>query len=185
MANRLFAVYLGGRVVTCNTELHDVVFAAGETIESTYDQLMDKWFGDFRRLHVDSWVDLELIDGHRVTLTKEPSTYGKKLYFVNLGGYAPGQFTELHENAFCVAATEAEVKRRAKSELLVGMQQVHTDDLHDVDDCLEVTEVDGFHVHLEPTTEPEVFQPNNGYHIIPEAVVAAYAAKRKARKNSL
>jgi hypothetical protein len=180
MGNKLFAVYLGGRAPKCNTELHDVVFAVGATIEETYPQLMDKWFGDPLRLHLDSWLELGIVDGHRITLHPTPSTQEKKLYFINLGAYLPGQFTELHANAFAVALNEQDVKKRAKGELLQGTQSVHTDDLFDIDDCLEVAEVDGHHIHLEPTSESQPFAPTNGYHIIPPSVVAAYAARQKA-----
>lgn len=78
-----------------------------------------------------------------------------------------------------VAESEKEVKLRAKSELLRGTQSVHTDDLYDIDDCLEIGEVDGYHIHLEPTTESQPFEPNNGYYIIPKAVVTEYATSRK------
>jgi len=177
--NKLFAVYLGGRAPRCNTELHDVVFVTGESIEASYERLMDKWFGDPLRLHIDSWIELRIVDGHRVSLQPQAATADKKLYFINLGAYQPGQFTELHANAFLVAATEPEVKRRAKAALLRGAQQVHTDDLFDVDDCLEIVEVDGQHVHLEPTSENVILEPQNGYHIIPPEIVARYAARRK------
>ncbi|HEY1789926.1 MAG TPA: DUF1543 domain-containing protein [Verrucomicrobiae bacterium] len=178
IGKKLFAVYLGGRAFRCNTELHDVVFVAGESIEASYERLMDKWFGDPLRLHIDSWLELRIVDGYRVSLQSHSSAQDKKLYFINLGAYLPGQFTELHANAFVVAADEAEVKKRAKSELLLGAQSVHTDDLYDIDDCLEIVEVDGQHVHLEPTSERVPFDPHNGYHIIPPQVVEAYAARR-------
>ena len=42
---KLFAVMLGGTAPGANTELHDAVFAVGDTIESTYEQLMRQWFG--------------------------------------------------------------------------------------------------------------------------------------------
>lgn len=179
MDKKLFAVYLGGRAPKCNTELHDVVFVVGDSIEDTYERLMDQWFGDPLRLHLDSWVELEIVDGHRITLRPATSSQTKKLYFINLGAYLPGQFTELHASAFAVASSEQEVKKRAKGELLQGTQSVHTDDLFDIDDCLEVTEVDGHHIHLEPTSESQAFTPNSGYHIIPPAIVTAYAEKRK------
>lgn len=179
MDKKLFAVYLGGRAPKCNTELHDVVFVVGESIEATYDGLMDKWFGDPLRVHLDSWIELQIIDGHRIRLGVASAPSAKKLYFINLGAYLPGQFTELHATAFAVAASENEVKVRAKRELLRGTQSVHTDDLFDIDDCLEIAEVDNYHVELEPTTESQPFTPNNGYHIIPPKVVAAYAARRK------
>ncbi|HEX4119430.1 MAG TPA: DUF1543 domain-containing protein [Verrucomicrobiae bacterium] len=176
--NKLFAVYLGGRAPRCNTELHDVVLVVGESIETSYERIMDKWFGDPLRMHIDSWVELQIVDGYRISLRPNPAAIGRKLYFINLGAYQPGQFTELHANAFVVAASEPDVKKRAKADLLRGTQSVHTDDLYEVDDCLEITEVDGLRVHLEPTSEAPVFEPHNGYHIIPPKVVAAYAARR-------
>jgi hypothetical protein len=177
---KLFAVYLGGRAPRCNTELHDVVFIVGESIETSYEQLMDKWFGNPLRLHIDSWMELLVVDGHRVSLQRTPAILAsKKLFFINLGAYQPGQFTELHANTFVVAASEADVKQRAKSKLLRGAQQVHTDDLYDIDDCLEIAEVDGHHIHLEPTSEKATLDPQNGYHIIPPETVKAYAARLK------
>jgi len=177
---KLFAVYLGGRAPRCNTELHDVVFVAGDSVESCYTRLMDKWFGNPLRLHIDSWIELRAVDGYRVSLRPEPPKPGKKLYFINLGAYLPGQFTELHANTFVVAESEAEVKARAKAELLPGTQELHTDDLYDIDDCLEISEVDGQHVHLEPGADTAPLKPNNGYHIIPAEVVAAYARGMKS-----
>ena len=183
MDPKLFAVYLGGRAARCNTELHDVVFVAGDSVEATYAVLMDKWFGDPLRVHLDSWIELCIVDGHRIRLGRSASARAKKLFFINLGAYLPGQFTEVHANAFVVAASEREVKRRAKGELLRGAQAVHTDDLYDIDDCLEISEVDGHHIHLEPTDETQAFEPRNGYHVIPPDVVRAYAAERKARSS--
>jgi surfactin synthase thioesterase subunit len=68
IGKRLFAVSLGGRAARCNTELHDVVFAVGDSIEETYEHLMDKWFGDPLRLHLDSWFELRIVDGHHIHL---------------------------------------------------------------------------------------------------------------------
>jgi hypothetical protein len=178
MAKRLFAVYLGGRAPKCNTELHDVVFVVGDSVEDTYEALMDKWFGDPLRLHLDSWLELSIVDGHRIVVGEEASVTPKKLFFINLGAYLPGQFTELHANTFVVATSEQEVKSRAKRELLRGAESVHTDDLYDIDDCLEISEVDSYHIGLEPTADSQPFAPTNGYHIIPPPVVSAYAARR-------
>jgi hypothetical protein len=178
---KLFAVYLGGRASRCNTELHDVVFVVGTSIEQTYERLIDLWFGSAEGLHIDSWMELSIVDGHRVVLTKTPqqtSDSDKKLYFVNLGAYADGEFTELHANAIVVATSEREVKARAKSELLRGKNTIHTDDLFDIDDCLEINSVDGYHVVLEPTSQLDNLVPNNGYHIIPKAVIEAHLRKQ-------
>ncbi len=185
METTLFAVFLGGRAPKCNTELHDVVFAIGATLDATYVDLMDKWFGDPLRVHVDSWLELRIVDGFRIALRSEPSTQPEKLFFINLGAYRPGEFTELHANAFLVARDERSVKERAKRALLRGAQAVHTDDLYDVDDCLEIANVGGQYIHLEATTEARPLLPNNGYHVIPKDVVRAYASSRGLKASSL
>lgn len=179
MRKKLFAVYLGGRAPKCNTELHDVVFVVGESIEDTYDQLLEKWFGSPNGLHLDSWIELQVVDRHRVTLSPTKPESQKRLFFINLGGYIPGQFTEVHANTFVVAESEREVKSRAKEELLKNLQTVHTDDLYDVDDCLEVTEVAGYHVRLEPTDEQVEWLPHNGYHIVPKPLVEAFIERSR------
>lgn len=176
---KLFAVYLGGRAPKCNTELHDVVFTVGTSIEDTYERLLDLWFGSPEGLHIDSWMELSVVDGHRVSIGQNAPPSDKKLYFVNLGAYTDGEFTELHANAMVVASSELEVKGRAKAELLCGKLSVHTDDLFDIDDCVEITSVDGHTISLTPTDDVSPLVPNNGYHIIPRPIVAAFVEKQR------
>jgi hypothetical protein len=176
---KLFAVYLGGRAPKGNTELHDVVFATGAAIADTYEQLLDKWFGTPKGLHLDSWIELDVVDGHRVTLSPTPAAGAARLYFVNLGAYRAGEFSEVHANMFVVADSVAEAKKRAKNELLKdGVSSVHTDDLHAVDDCIAIEAVDALHVVLTRTGETSALVPHNGYHILPKAVVADYMARK-------
>jgi hypothetical protein len=179
---KLFAVYLGGRAPRCNTELHDVVFTVGPTIEDTYERLLDLWFGSPEGLHIDSWMELSVVDGHRVVLSHNAQPSDKKLYFVNLGAYMEGEFTELHANAMVEASSERDVKARAKAELLRGKITVHTDDLFDIDDCLELTSVDGYGISLMPTTYAVPLVPQNGYQIIPRPIVAAYVERASTRR---
>lgn len=174
---RLFAVYLGGRAPKANTELHDVVFVTGARIEDTYEQLLDKWFGSPEGLHLDSWLELDVVDGHRITLMRQRPAPGKKPFFVNLGAY-DDRFTELHATAFYVAPDAATAKARAKAELLQNAATIHRDDLHDVDDCIALDALDGWHIHLAETGETSAQAPNNGYHIVPKPVVAAWRTKR-------
>lgn len=174
---KLFAVYLGGRAPKANTELHDVVFAVGETIEATYPQLLEKWFGDPRGLHLDSWLELDVVDGWRISLSQSPSSQPEKLFFVNLGAY-DDSFTELHESGFFVAATAQEAKKRAQATLLRGARTVHKDDLHEVDDCIALDRVGGLRITLTRTGETSAAKPNNGYHVVPKDIVAAYLARR-------
>jgi len=168
MAETLFAVLLGGRAPRCNTELHDVVFATGERIEDTYGQLFEAWFGTPVGLHIDSWMALGMVDGYKIQLSDSPGPDEQKLYFVNLGAYAEDKFLELHDNVFLVATSAQAAKARAKTLLRARLPgHIHTDDLHEVDDCLAVTTAGGRHVVLEPTTAAATCKPVNAYHPIP------------------
>jgi len=79
MGEKLFAVYLGGRADGCNIELHDVVFVVGPSIEATYSLLAKKWFGNLQGFHIDSYVELQNIDGYKIENLAEgnkPNNYG-------------------------------------------------------------------------------------------------------------
>jgi hypothetical protein len=176
----LFVVCLGGRAPGCKVELHDVVFAVGTDIESTHDQLLDQWFGAPDGLHVDAWARVEQVPGYRVRLSSKPADNGVRLYFVNIGGYAPGELWERHAYALYAGESRADVKARARKELLVGREAVHRDDLYDIDDVLEVRPSGAWHVVLEadPTAgEPAV---TNGYFPIPRSTISAWRARQAA-----
>lgn len=173
---KLFAVYLGGRADRCNIELHDVVFVVGTSIEETYSLLPQKWFGNPTQVHIDSYVHLEYVDGYEIELVKDLSKADplKKLYFINLGAYKSGEFTEYHQSAFYVAESSPEAIRRAKSELCQGLQTIHKDDIvvldcvsnpmdYDVDDVLELRKVDEYYISLTPTTSTHRAVPISAY----------------------
>ena len=171
---KLFAIYLGGRAIKCNTELHDVVFSCGYKIEDTYKDLLDKWFGLPDRLHIDSWVELKYVDGFEVVLSNDKPISKNKLFFINLGAYDKNKFEELHESRFFVGNDEKNIKLRAKQSLLLGFDQVHTDDIYDVDDCIEIKEVSGLYVNLIKSNKKENLEFNNGYLPIPNQVIKSY-----------
>jgi hypothetical protein len=55
---KLFLVYLGGGAPKSNIELHDGQFVAGETIEDTFEQLRQRWFGTVKGLHLDTYLEI-------------------------------------------------------------------------------------------------------------------------------
>ena len=167
----LFSVFLGGRAINCNIELHDVVFTIGEKIEDSYNDLLGKWFGLPDRLHIDSWVNLNIVEGYKITLSKKKIKSNKKLYFVNLGAYEKNRFEELHESKFMIDINKKNVKKRAKELLLVGKDQVHLDDLYDVDDCIEIRKVSGYYINLKKTSKVSNLIFNNGYKPIPKSFI--------------
>lgn len=171
----LYAVLLGGRARGCRVELHDVAFAVGATLEDTLPQLLAQWFGEPDGLHVDAYARVDQVEGYRVWLDpKSPAEAGPRLYFVNIGGYRPGEFAEQHAYALLAAPNKSEAKKRAKQTLLPHHDSVHKDDLYEVDDVLEIQTAGDLHVHLKPDPAAAAPAVINGYFPLPRKTVAAW-----------
>ena len=75
---------------------------------------------------------------------------------------------------FLVGDNKNLIKRRAKECLLLGYDQVHTDDLYDVDDCIEIEKVSDFYIVLRKSTKSQKLEFNNGYHPIPKRIIKEF-----------
>ena len=175
----LFAVLLGGRAPNCRVELHDVAFAVGHSLEDTHSQLLDQWFGTARGLHVDAYAVVDQVEGFRVALAPEPQHEPPShLYFVNIGGYRPGEFAEQHAYALIAAANKTAAKARARKTLLQGHSSVHKDDLFEIDDLIELRAAQGWHVHLHPDSTASAPEVINGYFPLPAQTIRAWKNQR-------
>lgn len=132
----LFVIYIGGKHEKSMIELHDMRFVVANTIEETYDTLRKSWWGKPDSLHLDAWGILNFADGYDIQLSDQPAeSFSEKLYFVNLGGYDPKQFTELHENVFLVAQNESDAKQKAVQHVQ-HWQVPHRDNLYEVENVV-------------------------------------------------
>ncbi|HEY9112929.1 MAG TPA: DUF1543 domain-containing protein [Rhodanobacteraceae bacterium] len=181
MTERLIACVLGGTAPRAKTELHDVAFVVGDSLDAVHDQLLDGWFGEPRGLHVDAWCFLDSIAGYRVRLARTPPGNGLHLYFINIGGYRPGVFGEQHAWGFFGAPNKAAAKQRAKHMLLQDHEETHKDDLHEIDDCLQIGQVKGWHVHLTPDASASDPPVANGYFPLPKSAIDNWIARRHPR----
>ena len=131
--------YVGGNFRNSNVELHDVRFSIGNTPEDCHEDLRRQWWGDPESLHLDCWGAVEQADGFDVALTRDAAPDGaNKLFFVNLGGYDPAEFTELHRNVLLVAPAADAAKARAKA----GVRHwttPHRDRLFEVEQAVDLT----------------------------------------------
>ena len=146
---KLFAVLLGGRAEGCNIELHDVVFVVARSIEDSYPTLVDKWFGTPNRLHIDSFIELDFLDGYEISVSDKLCQNEASLFFINMGGYKENHFGEVHETSFCVSKTEQEATDRAKSSMPSYIYQQHCDDKLNI---IELINVDGYFVKVKKST---------------------------------
>ena len=153
---KLFAVYVGGEFAGANIELHDMRFVVAASIAETHDELRRQWWGIPKSLHIDCWAEIVRADGYVVTLRPEPFTGSERLYYVNLGGYDPAEFSEKHKNVFVVAKTIAEAKARA-IKAAKGWAAPHRDEMYEAEQAFSLNDSgreQRLYVHLTPSTEP-------------------------------
>jgi hypothetical protein len=157
---KLFMFYVGGRCKNSNIELHDVRFSIGETIDACYDDLRQQWWGDPESLHLDCWGAVDQADGFDIEVTMEAiAAGGESLFFVNMGGYDPGAFTELHRNVLLVARDAGTAKQRALS-LVKEWALPHKDNLFEVENLLDLSKVAahrGYRIRLTKATAEKPF----------------------------
>jgi hypothetical protein len=157
---KLFMFYIGGNCGNSNIELHDIRFSVGNTSEDCHEDLRRQWWGDPESLHLDCWGAVEQADGFDLTLTTEPrGEPPSKLFFVNLGGYDPEKFGELHRNVLIVASDAMAAKRKALGQI-VDWSQPHKDRLFEIEKAVDVTalmKAHGYCLVLEPAATPKPF----------------------------
>lgn len=149
----LFIVMLGGRHTRANTEVHDVVLTVGESLEETYPQLKNAWFGEQKGLHIDAWAKINGVafEGQKYRLAfvdAAPNQSEQRLFLINLGGYDAREFGELHRYVLVVAQNEMVAKQRGKAHFATHWQKQHTDRVLEVDDCIAIDHIHGRYVQL-------------------------------------
>ena len=140
-------VLLGAKPPGRHTEQHDVFFGIAGSIQALYPEIRAFW-PDGGKIHIDAWRRVSSVEGHpvRVVPAASPSTNKTRLFFINLGGYQPGDFEEYHYKMLVPANTKtaaiAEAKKRAFFQH-TGYEQPHIDDKYgiDVDDLYELEEI--------------------------------------------
>ncbi|MCU4351557.1 DUF1543 domain-containing protein [Acinetobacter ursingii] len=151
--SNLFVVMLGGRHARANTEVHDVVFAIGSSLQDITLQLKQAWFGELKGLHIDAWMKVNGVESEGVSYQVHfshaaPSAQDQKLYLINLGGYDSREFGELHRYVLVVATDATMAKQRGKAYINQKWQKAHTDRVLEVDDCLAIDCIHGRYIHL-------------------------------------
>ncbi|MBZ5763073.1 DUF1543 domain-containing protein [Rhizobium sp. VS19-DR104.2] len=157
---KLFMFYIGGDCGNSNIELHDVRFSIGETAEDCRDDLRKQWWGEPKSLHLDCWGEVQQADGYDVTLTTKPlaSEPETKLFFVNLGGYDPSEFGELHRNILLVAPDAKAATKKALQQIR-NWKLPHKDNVFEVEKAVDVTELMGRYGYCLQLTEETSVKP--------------------------
>lgn len=206
---KLFMLKIGARPQGRLIEQHDVMFVIANSLSETIESVNQHWPAVKNNWHLDTWREVKRVGDYQILLSKESlskdglskdnaladniladdrvnnklGSHGKQLYFVNLGGYLPGQFEEFHYKTLVVAETlgkaTAQVKKTAFYQDYTfdnvdtaksGVATSHVDDKHqlDLDDihCVADLLPNNVTLTIQPLTEPEKNQlPDDALHI--------------------
>lgn len=175
---KLFLIVLGGRPQGAHIEQHDVVFAVGQSVTDAYPAIRKHW--GHANPHIDSFVVIDEVDGYRVQIVEGGvrDAGGVRLFFINLGGYRPGDLEEYHKKFVIPARSLEEAKQIFKIDpfFTEGMKdpkaRSHLDDKaelfgFDLDDTMVVED------HIE-TKYTIVLTPDSGAAFAHNAVTIGY-----------
>lgn len=138
----LYMIQIGFRLPGMNTEGHDTLFVIAESQVEAYK--MVKARRDYAE-HVDTCLEVHQVEDQEVLVTAQPYEQALKLWFLNLGGYRPGQFGEVHKCLLLTGKTLDEAKAKAKKDPFFTDEGMvtdptaapHIDDKHRLDEGID------------------------------------------------
>lgn len=145
----LYMVLLGCTPKGRLTEQHDIFFGIGTSVPEMLEDMYAFW-PDGGRLHVDSWREVTQVGDYAIRIVPRTAyePFENKLFFLNLGGYRPGEFEEYHYKTLTVTGTMAEAVKIAKQTTFYKQYgfkgaESHVDDKYalDVDDMHKVEDI--------------------------------------------
>ena len=178
MANKLFMILLGCKPKGRHTEQHDIFFTIGKSIKDIIPHIESFW-KDGGTIHIDAWREVTEVDGNAISVIKKTTSENKgnaKIFFLNLGGYKPGEFEEYHYKMLTVAEKKSDAIKLAKATAFYkhnGFKGAasHIDDKYgiDVDDIYEITDIlpaeikSAFELKITPSKKAKKDEWHLGY----------------------
>ncbi|GLB50617.1 DUF1543 domain-containing protein [Neptunitalea lumnitzerae] len=171
----LFMVLIGCTPEGRYTEQHDIFFGIANELKDLVTDFNTFWPEAKGKFHIDAWRKVTHVDGYKVSVV--PRTNQEKnqqLFFLNLGGYKPGDFEEYHYKTLCLAETQAKAIKAAKATTFYkhcGFKgaESHIDDKYgiDVDDIYNVEDIlaDKFKNQYELSFSKDETGTEDPYHI--------------------
>lgn len=162
----LFMAVLGATPPGRTTEQHDIFFGISHDIKSLKKDMYDFW-PNAGQLHIDSYRAVTRVGGYEIKISeKKPDNNDLKLFFLNLGGYRPGDMEEYHHKILVVAKKMSQAIRIAKKTAFYkeygfkGAEShidekyaLDVDDMHKVEDLLPASVKERYSIEITPTLD--------------------------------
>ncbi|MEI8223834.1 MAG: DUF1543 domain-containing protein [bacterium] len=190
---KLFIAFLGGKQGDDKIESHNLFFGVGETFESLLPAIKKSWKG-VKKLHVDSWMAIEQVDGHAIKVTRNEGSQPHnpelfpKLLLVNIGFYKRAELGEQHRLITLLLKNESETIHnklmKSDPDFFKGQSgtepgRSHVDDQHNLSQAQEYDTDDVFNISEEipdclfefiPLSKNElrIIEPTSGFLFLKE-----------------
>jgi hypothetical protein len=107
MKQKLYMVIIGCTPDGRLTEQHDTFFGIATSLKDLVPSMIAFWPEAKGEIHIDAWREVKAVDGYSIEIVpkQESADTSEKLFFMNLGGYKPGEFEEYHYKLLTVAET--------------------------------------------------------------------------------
>lgn len=166
-------VLLGCRPEGRLTEQHDMFFGIAENLKELVPDMKAFWPEAKGEIHIDCWREVSYVDGYSINVVPKTSTKSSTanhLFFINLGGYKPGEFEEYHYKILAVGKDSAEAIKKSKETAFYKHYNfkspggashiddkfgIDTDDVFKVADVLNESIKQKYSLKLEPSEGPE------------------------------
>ncbi|MCW3467323.1 DUF1543 domain-containing protein [Chitinophaga nivalis] len=175
---KLFMLLLGCKPAGRNTEQHDVFFGIAAQLRDLIPDIQAFWPEAAEKIHIDGWREVNTVGNYRVEVVAKETVVAQaeQLYFLNLGGYKPGEMEEFHYKIISVNKDISEAIQQAKQTTFfkhtsMDSAPAHVDDKYgvDVDDVFPVTDIlpahwkEKYRLQLTPVTAAEEDALQLGY----------------------
>ena len=170
-------VLIGCRPTGRSIEQHDIFFGIAPSIKELIPSMKAFWPEAKGKMHVDAWREVTAANGHKISVVEKGDTTNPtdQLFFINLGGYKPGDFEEYHYKMVVAGpdmATALKLSKQTAFYKHTGYKgaESHIDDKYgvDVDDIFVVQDLlqgneKQYAILVEPGYEGPEDQLNIGY----------------------
>lgn len=131
-------VLLGCRPKGRSIEQHDMFFGIAPSLKELIPAMIASWPEAKGKMHIDAWREVNFVGGHKVSVVPAGVTTENQLFFINLGGYKPGDFEEYHYKMLAAGPDMAAALKQAKATAFykhTGFKGAasHVDDKYGVD----------------------------------------------------
>jgi len=111
-------VLLGCRPSGRLTEQHDIFFGIAGNLKDLVPDMKAFWPEAKGQIHIDSWREVTRVGNYKIAIVpktqKNTAETGSHLFFINLGGYKPGELEEFHYKVLAVGKDSSEAIRQSK-----------------------------------------------------------------------